>query len=60
MSLVSKYHISISDALVFVGAVVLGGVLVFSDAGHRIPGFIGGVMLAGGYLWERFFVQRVG
>ncbi len=54
MSLVSKYHIVPYNFLKFAGfAVIVGAAWFAPHNAYRIATFIGAVMLAAGYAWNK-------
>lgn len=56
MSFVTQKGIRIPDVLMFVGLLLIGFIAVSAAPVARYTLFAGLTLVAGGYLWEKFFV----
>jgi hypothetical protein len=56
MSFVTQKGIRIPDVLMFVGVILVGFIAVSATPYARYTLFAGLTLMAGGYLWEKFFV----
>lgn len=56
MSFVTKQGLRIPDLLMFIGIIIIGFIAVSAAPAARYALFAGLTLVAGGYLWEKFFV----